>query len=442
MASLQLEVRVTNSPELAAHGVLQAIRASESGNRELAARGYRDALAMHFVHPDSWSNLAALAVALDDPGAARQHATRALQLDARHADAWVNLGVSSWHAGRHREGAQATSHALQHAPGLAAAALNYALMLRTMGRLAQASDVLAGAVQSNAGEWRLHLALAETARLLERHDVARRHALAALDAMPIASARPPVQMAASVGRTPGEGSEAVSQVLLATADALQRASLPFHLIGGTLLALYRDGTPFPHDKDIDLGIAYDIDRDVVHAALAEGFSPMVRPGGQEEAASRDWVMGFIHPGTGIGVDLMFMQPRGDLLRFQLGWPDHLACEIPAYALETLSWRGREWAVPSPPERYLTAIYGNDWNGEVHGRGFDRRYFDTQVSNPSRSRDSLPRAVTLCLLRTVEAVRAGQWAKADALGQQILAREDLGEVRRLRARLPKPTMAPA
>ena len=87
MASLQLEVRVLNSPELAAHGVLQAIRASESGYRDVAARGYRDALSARFLHPDSWSNLAALAIALEDPLAARQHATRALQLDRRHADA-------------------------------------------------------------------------------------------------------------------------------------------------------------------------------------------------------------------------------------------------------------------------------------------------------------------------------------------------------------------
>lgn len=135
MASLQLEVRVLSSPELAAHGVLQAIRASESGNREAAARGYRDALATRVVHPDSWSNLAALAIALDDPQAARQHAMRALQLEQRHAAAWVNLGVASWHAGQHREGAQAMNRALQHVPGLAAAALNFALMLRVVDRL-------------------------------------------------------------------------------------------------------------------------------------------------------------------------------------------------------------------------------------------------------------------------------------------------------------------
>src|SRR5690606_8288075 len=126
--------------------------------------------------------------------------------------------------------------------------------------------------------------------------------------------------------------------------------------------------------------------DSVVAALSDGFSMMVRPQVHAAAASREWVMGFTHVASGIGVDLMFVQRRGDRMRFELGWPDHLACEVPAYGLETLAWRGREWAVPSPPATYLAALYGPDWNGEMHGRGFDRRYFDTQVSNPSRTPD--------------------------------------------------------
>ena len=84
---------------------------------------------------------------------------------------------------------------------------------------------------------------------------------------------------------------------------------------------------------------------------------------------------------------------------------------------------------------LEAIYGPAWRTP-------ERHYDTQVSNPSRTPESLPRAITLGLVRLVEAVRAGRWAKADALALQILAREDLAEVRRLRARLPKPTMSPA
>jgi Flp pilus assembly protein TadD len=435
VANLQLEVRVSKSPELAAHGVLQAIRAIDSGDKAGAMRGYREALATRFVHPDSWANLAALAIGLDDAAAARQHAMHALQIDARHVGAWVNLGVASWHAGQRREGAQAMNRALQQMPGLEAAALNFAQMLRVVGQLPQAHDVLARAMQASPGRWRLHLALAENARLLERHEVARRQVLAALGAMPIAAAADQSARALAIPKqAPAGGSETVSQALLATADALDRAGLPFHLIAGTLLALHRDGAPFPRDKDIDLGMAAGIDRDAVEAALADEFAPMVRPQSQHAADSREWVMGFAHTATGIGVDLMFVQARGDRVRFQLGWPDHLACEVPAYGLETLSWRGRDWSVPSPPELYLSALYGPDWNGEAHGRGFDRRYFDTQVSNPSRTPDSLPRAVTLALLRLVEALRSGNLPKADALAMQILAREDLAEVRRLRARL--------
>jgi len=424
VASLQLEVRVSKSPELNAHGVLQAIRAAESGDTAAAMRGYRDGVATRLVHPDSWSNLAALAIALQDPAAARQHAMHALQLDARHVDAWVNLGVASWHAGQRREGAQATNHALQHVPGLEAAALNFALMLRVVGRLAQAHDVLAGAVHANPGAWRLHLALAGTARLLERHDVARREVLVALDRMPLAATHDSVARARPLADNHGE---LVTQALVATADAFHAAGLPFHLIGGTLLALYRDGAPFPHDKDIDLGVPADVDRPAVYRALGQGFSPMLPRDDARALASREWVLGFIHDATGIGVDLMFMHLRGHVMRLGMGWPDHIDSEVPAYGVEMLRWQDRDWPVPSPPDRFLAAIYGDDWRTP-------QRHYDTQVSNPSRTPESLPRAITLGLIRLAEAVRAGQWSKADALCQQILAREDVAEVRRLRARL--------
>ncbi len=338
--------------------------------------------------------------------------------------------MASWHAGQRREAAQATSQALQLAPGQAAAALNYALMLRVVDRLPRAHEVLAGAVQANPGEWRLHLALAETARLLERHDIARRHVLAALGMVPVTAHHAPSPLA---HRAENHG-ELVIQTLIATADAFRDAGLPFHLIGGTLLALYRDGTPFPHDKDIDLGVPFDVDRDAVYQALAGDFTPMLPKDDPRALSSRQWILGFKHQPTGIGVDLLFMHPHGDVVRLNMGWPDHIGTEMPAYGLEMLRWQDRDWPIPSPPERYLVGIYGPGWRKP-------ERHYDTQVSNPSRTPESLPRAVTLGLVRLVEAVRVGQWAKADALGQQILAREDLAEVRRLRARLPRPTMAP-
>ena len=138
-------------------------------------------------------------------------------------------------------------------------------------------------------------------------------------------------------------------------------------------------------------------------------------------------MGYVHEASGIGVDLMFANNDGQQVRFGMGWPDHLASALPAYPLQAMEWGGRHWQVPRPPSLYLDAIYGPEWQHR-------QPYYDTQVSNPSRTPESLPRAVTLALLRVADALQRRQWAKADALSAQILAREDLAELHRLRRRI--------
>ena len=137
---------------------------------------------------------------------------------------------------------------------------------------------------------------------------------------------------------------------------------------------------------------------------------------------------------------MYAREQDGMVRFELGWPDYLACELPAYPLQPLQWAGREWLVPAPPPQYLDAIYGSDWNGGATIRGFHRRWFDTQVSNPSRTPESVPRAVTLAVLRLLRALQAGQWAKSQALCIQILARERLVAVEAMLARLDRVRLA--
>lgn len=437
MSQPQWEIRVARSPEPEAQAIVSATRLLETGDRAGAECGYREAQRLSLLHPASGSNLAALGIGLGDAAGARGHAQRALRLDRAFVDAWVNFGVASWMLGQHRDAAQAMHRALELAPGLEAAALNYSQMLQAVHRPQQAQKMLALAVLANPDAWRLQQALAENARLSGDAEAARRHALRAL-----ALLRPklrPAADAATVAAPRNEIDDAmasarVQQALFAAADALDAAGLPFHLIGGTLLAIHRDGRPFPHDKDIDLGLPFESDRDAVAAAFAEGFKPTLRADDPNALASRTWVMGFVHEAGGIGVDLMFVRERDGIARFELGWPDQLACEMPAYPLQPLHWAGREWQVPAPPRHYLDALYGKDWNGEADDRGYDRRWFDTQISNPSRTPDSLPRAVTLVLLRLLNALHAGQWAKARALCIQILAREALAEVEAVRARL--------
>ena len=430
---LTLDVCVARSPELAAHALLQAIRALEAGDRDGAMRGYRDALSIRFAHPDSWSNLAALAIALDDVEGARRHAARALELARDHADALVNLGVACWHAGSRREGAQAMAQALSLAPMREAAALNYSLMLQAAGQLERARPVIDEAARQAPGSLRVREAAASIARLLGDTGAARTHALAALSA-----ALPILAPAAAVEDGPEPEDEAAQAKLLATmtdaCDRLQAAGIDHHLVGGVVVGIVRQGRPFAGDKDIDFGVDFDADRDAIAAAFADGYTYMRTP---RDADARRWCMGYVHDATGIGVDLFFKQPVDGVLRINLGWPDDLVFDLPAYRVEPFHWQGRDWPMPAPLEDYLSADYGDDWRSstrEAAGHVYDKRWLDSQISSPSLAEESLPRAVNLVLLRLLTALRQGRWPKALALCDQILARERLGEVEAIRQHL--------
>jgi hypothetical protein len=337
----------------------------------------------------------------------------------------VNFAVASWQLGQRRDAAQAMHHALSLMPGLEAATLNYSLMLRTVGQLGQARGVLDAALLHDSPRWRLQLAIAEIARLQGETAVVRTHALAAIAAFPLELTQrvAPVRQASKLA----DSGDRVERALHATAAALDAAGIPFHLVGGTLLGIHRDGRPFPHDKDIDLGVPFECDRASVEAALACDFTPMLAPGHPQALASTQWTMGFVHEMTGIGVDLFFVEQRGNAMYNEVGWPDHLASEVQAYGLRTLHWHDRDWWIPDPVEGYLEGMYGPSWREPI-------RYFDTQLSSPSCTAEAMPRAINLALLRLLHALQANHHEQAQALCRQLQAREPLAEVQAVAAAL--------
>jgi len=433
MSILRFDVRVVPPAEPAAQRALEASQLLASGDRAGAERLYAEAMAMPVAHASGLVNLAALGVGLGDWSTARTYATRALQMDRANADAWVNLGAASWHAGLHRDAAQATHRAVELARGMEAAALNLNLMLQSVGQPERARTMLARAVSRNPGSIRLQQAMAEVCRLLGDTDAARRHVLAALSRL-----APTLAPAPMPGDGPEPENEAAQAKLLATmtdaCDRLQSAGFDHHLVGGVVIGIVRQGRPFAGDKDIDFGVDFDADRDAIAAAFADGYTFMRTP---REAEDRRWCMGFMHDATGIGVDLFFKQPLEGVLRINLGWPDDLVFDLPAYRVEPFHWQGRDWPMPAPLEDYLAADYGEDWRSptrEAAGHVFDKRWLDSQISSPSLVAESLPRAVNLVLLRLLTALRAGRWPKALALCDQLLARERIAEVGAIQARL--------
>lgn len=434
---LKLDVCVAHSPELDAHAVLMAIRALDAGDRDVAARGYRELQATRFLHPDSWSSLAALAIALDDVEGARRHATRAVGLARGHADAWVNLGVACWHAGLRREGAQAMAQALSLAPALEAAAINYSLMLQSAGELPRAHAVLGDAVRRSPDSLRMHEAAASTSRLLGDAASVRLHGLAALRAWRrTARADAGIAENAHVEAAPN-GHDDMLLAMRETCMRLDAAGIAHQLIGGVVLGIARQGDPFDGDKDIDIALESSADRAMLDRLFADGYRA-IRVPEPHATAARVQCMGFVHSASGIGVDLFFMHRHGNRMRQSIAWPDALFYEYPVFASGTFRWRDRAWSVPAPLHDYLASNYGSDWRSpwrEVgDGRRFDKRWFDTQISCPGLVADCVPRAVNLVALRLVAALRQAQWQKALALCDQILAREHLDEVERVRRHL--------
>lgn len=434
MPSLRFDVRVVPPAELAAQRAMEAARLLDGGDRDGAERLYRDAAALPAAHGSSWINLAALCIGLGDARPAHGYARRAVQWDRANADAWVNLGAASWHMDMRRDAAQAMHRALELAPGMEAAARNLSLMYQAVGQLDRARDVLANALARNPRALRLPQLLADLCRLLGDAEGARTHALSALSAI-----LPTLAPAPGMDDGP-EAEDPVAQArLLATmtdaCDRLQAAGIGHHLVGGIVLGIVRQGRPFAGDKDVDIGVDFDADRDQVAAAFERGYRYMPAPRAMDDA--RRWCMGFVHEATGLGVDLFFKQPVADKLRINLGWPDDLVFDLPAYRIEQFHWQGRDWPMPAPLEEYLAADYGADWRlstREAAGHVFDKRWLDSQISSPSLVAESLPRAVNLALLRLLAALRQRRWPKALALCDQLLARGRISEVEAIQARL--------
>lgn len=436
MSQLLLDVCVVQSPELLGKHVSTAIGSLRRGDRAGAETTYRSVLAAHPRHASVWINLAALAVGLGDAAAGRAHAQQVLVLDARNVDAWINFGVASWYTNQRRDAERAMLKALALSPGLETPALNLAKIWQGVQRHDLAARMLDEALAHNPGSCRLHQARAGVARLTGDVDGTRKHASSALAALlpALAPARGESGPPLSEARLEAER-ERMRATMAATCDRLASAGIDHHLIGGVVLGIVREGEPFHGDKDVDINLPVDADRDRIATLFSEGFTAIRVPDGPD---ARRWCMGFMDDATGIGVDLFFPEPApGGGLRINAGWPDHLAYDYPPCGIGTLAWRGRDWPVPVPLPDYLASNFGEDWRSprrSVGTRSFDKRWFDTQVSCPGLVAESVPRAINLVMLRLLAALLQSQWEKALALCDQMLVHGPIVEVEAVRDRL--------
>lgn len=97
-------------------------------------------------------------------------------------------------------------------------------------------------------------------------------------------------------------------------------------------------------------------------------------------------------------------------------PVPVLCRLKAFGLRDWPWAEGFWKVPDPPEQYLAEIYGSGWR-------IPDPHYDTILSNPARTPESVPVVQCWGYFRLFEALREGRPARASALAAQLLKRQE-------------------
>lgn len=213
--------------------------------------------------------------------------------------------------------------------------------------------------------------------------------------------------------------ERARQVLAKLCQQLEQANIPCCLFAGTLLGIYRNGDILPYDKDLDLAIPAQVNRQHVIDAIASSteFQVILSFGTEEEKLWRD-SMSLFHAESGLSIDLFFLHEDGEghFLAGAFHPVQSILCRLPRFTFVPHVWRNQSWLIPSDPERYLEAVYGKQW------RTPDTQ-FDTVISNPSRIQAAIPVVLCYAYSHLFHALKTNNWKRAYYLGLQTNALQD-------------------
>ncbi len=286
--------------------------------------------------------------------------------------------------------------------------LNSANLLRKYGQLNDALTILNKALASDLKSAQLlnsiAILLKEKGELIAALEKFREAIRALQTRRHTPPMRPKAYMDVKVAHT----------ALLAFKSAMASIGVPFFLAYGTLLGIVRDGDLLPHDKDMDVGLAWNVPRnELIKGLITHGFSiPATTLRATE--ADRAWQLSVMHVETGIAIDLFFFKPDGRVL---LSGFNHAAQPLlwsfREFELQTIPFLGEQWAAPSPSEQFLEDIYGKNWR-------VPDIYFDSIISGLNRNPESIDVALCFAYNRLFDRMDRGEWAKAAGYCRQIQA----------------------
>jgi hypothetical protein len=148
--------------------------------------------------------------------------------------------------------------------------------------------------------------------------------------------------------------QAAKDVLFRFAD-LMEGQCPFFLVDGTLLGAVREGGFIAHDHDMDVGVwAEDFGVEVLDRLLEAGFKQRNPRQAVEQGYGAQLTFGHIY------LDI-FPFTRGESYTADMILRKyHLRAHLRPFGLAPISFLGREFLAPDPPEQYLEDGYGPNW----------------------------------------------------------------------------------
>lgn len=168
--------------------------------------------------------------------------------------------------------------------------------------------------------------------------------------------------------------ERMQELFIDMVDLLNELDTPYHLEGGTLLGIVRDGRLLPWDKDTDISINLehkDKYLEAIDAIRAKGWrvterlfkqdTPFAEAGQPRVAKVSDfwlWTMKGPHR-----MDIFLKYPQGDYMCWEAAgrWMRVDRSFYDGY--DEVEWEGRTLRAPRNHRQYLTEKYG-DWSKVV------------------------------------------------------------------------------
>jgi len=425
---------ITLKPDLANGWLNYGNLLKRLGQDQEAAAAYQRAIQLDDRLAQAYNNLANLYRGFGHATQAIVLYRKALELNPDFSEAYCGLGATYQEAGHLDEAAGYFQQALSRQQDMTDVIFNLAMLRADQGRFAEALELAQSGQALRPNDTNGWLARASIAKQQGQIQEAINASRKAIDlewqwlrsqntALFTDSTKPPMKV------------DDAGSVLLELKQFLDAKGIPFFLAYGTLLGIYRDGDLLPFDKDMDLGIPWDVPRQWLIDQIQASDAFEVKGLADLDEATMAWNIAILHKEKNIVTDFFFFKPDGSsVLSGFHHRPSPLLWRFSAFETAPMLYRGVPMPAPADPEKYLVEIYGKEWR-------IPDPYFDSVVSGFNLVPECRDISIAFAHLRLLEHLKNRNWKKAYGYCKQLFAYQDDPWLRELsgwlQAQMPSP-----